>query len=83
MMKGVHKLKPGEMLILDLATARSRLVEYWDIPDNPVLVRSDIEWVDEVEHKIVDSVRAQMVSDVDDCYPHSASDSGLFYGCLS
>ena len=64
MMKGVHKLKPGEMLNLDLATGRSRLVEYWDIPENPLIVRNDMEWMDEVEHMIVDSVRAQMVSDV-------------------
>ncbi|TDJ26417.1 MAG: asparagine synthase (glutamine-hydrolyzing) [Gammaproteobacteria bacterium] len=64
LMQGVHKLKPGEMLSLDLATGRSSLVEYWDIPETPGTTRSDAEWTDEVEHKIVESVRAQMVSDV-------------------
>ncbi len=64
MMKGVQKLKPGEMLSLDLATGRSNLVEYWDIPENSGKARSEVEWVDEVEHKIFESVRAQMVSDV-------------------
>jgi asparagine synthase (glutamine-hydrolysing) len=64
MMKGVQKLKPGEMLSLDLATGRSRLVEYWDIPENPGTAQSAAEWSDEVEHKIIESVRAQMVSDV-------------------
>lgn len=64
MMKGVHKLKPGEMLSLDLSTGRSNLAEYWDIPGNPGASRSDAEWADEVEHKIIESVRAQMVSDV-------------------
>jgi len=64
MMKGVHKLKPGEMLSLDLATGRSNLVEYWDIPENSGTARSDVDWADEVEHKIFESVRAQMVSDV-------------------
>jgi asparagine synthase (glutamine-hydrolysing) len=64
MMKGVQKLKPGEMLSLDLASGRSRLVEYWDVPENPGTVQSAAQWSDEVEHKIVDSVRAQMVSDV-------------------
>jgi asparagine synthase (glutamine-hydrolysing) len=64
MMKGVRKLRPGEMLSLDLATGRSRLVEYWDIPETLVTGRSDADWADEVEHKIVESVRAQMVSDV-------------------
>jgi len=64
MMKGVQKLKPGEMLNLDLATGRSSLVEYWDVPENPGTVQSAAEWVDEVEHKIFESVQAQMVSDV-------------------
>ena len=64
MMKGVHKLKPGEMLSLDLATGRSKLVEYWDIPQNSGKARSEVDWADEVEHKIFESVRAQMVSDV-------------------
>lgn len=64
MMKGVHKLKPGEMLSLDLNTGQSSLVEYWDIPESPGSARNDADWADEVEHKIVESVRAQMVSDV-------------------
>jgi asparagine synthase (glutamine-hydrolysing) len=64
MMKGVQKLKPGEMLSLDLLTGRSSLTEYWDIPENPGTVQSAAEWTDEVEHQIVESVRAQMVSDV-------------------
>jgi len=64
MMKGVQKLKPGEMLSLDLSTGRSRLVEYWDIPENPGMKQSTAEWSDEVEHKIFESVQAQMVSDV-------------------
>lgn len=64
LMKGVHKLRPGEMLSLDLASGRSNLVEYWDIPESPPVARDDAEWADEVEHKIVESVRAQMVSDV-------------------
>jgi len=58
MMKGVHKLKPGEMLSLDLATGRSSLVEYWDIPENSGKARSEAEWADEVEHKIFESRRS-------------------------
>lgn len=64
LMKGVHKLRPGEMLSLNLASGRSNLMEYWDISENPGVARNDDEWADEVEHKIVESVRAQMVSDV-------------------
>jgi asparagine synthase (glutamine-hydrolysing) len=64
LMQGVNKLRPGEMLSLDLTTGRSRLFEYWDIPENPGTARSDAQWTDAVEHKIVESVRAQMVSEV-------------------
>lgn len=64
MMNCVHKLKPGEMLSLDLTTGRASLVEYWDIPESPGTARNDAQWADEVEHKIFESVRAQMVSDV-------------------
>lgn len=64
LMQGVHKLRPGEMLSLDLASGRSKLVEYWDIPEYSGPSRHDNEWAEEVEHKIVESVRAQMVSDV-------------------
>jgi len=64
MMKGVQKLKPGEMLSLDLVTGRSSLTEYWDVPDNPGTLQSAAEWTDEVEQQIVESVWAQMVSDV-------------------
>lgn len=64
MMRGVHKLRPGEMLSLDLASGHSSLVQYWDIPKGSATSRSDAEWADLVEHKIVESVRAQMVSDV-------------------
>lgn len=64
LMKGVHKLKPGEMLSLDVNTGRSNLTQFWDIPERSDEYRSDGEWAEEVEHKIVQSVRTQMVSDV-------------------
>ena len=64
LMKGVRKLKPGEMLSIDLSTGRADLVQYWDIPPAWASHRSESEWADAVEHQIVESVRAQMVSDV-------------------
>ena len=64
LMKGVHKLRPGEMLSLDLTTGRSRLVEYWDLPAYTSRDQTSDEWADEVEQQITRSVRAQMVSDV-------------------
>ena len=64
LMRGVRKLEPGEMLSLDLANGGSKLVTYWDIPEYSGPARNDDEWADEVESKIQESVRAQMVSDV-------------------
>lgn len=64
LMQGVRKLRPGEMLTLDLSNGRSSLLEYWDIPESSGPVQSDSDWRAEVEHAIVESVRGQMVSDV-------------------
>jgi asparagine synthase (glutamine-hydrolysing) len=64
LMKNVHKLEPGQMLSLDLATGRASVDQYWDIPDYHSVDRSEAEWADAVERKIMECVRAQMVSDV-------------------
>jgi asparagine synthase (glutamine-hydrolysing) len=64
LMKGVHKLRPGEMLSVDLATGRSTLRQYWDIPVHADQASDNVAWADEVEQRIIKSVQAQMVSDV-------------------
>lgn len=64
LMKNVHKLEPGQMLSLDLGTGRASVDQYWDIPDYHSVDRSEAEWADAVERKIMECVRAQMVSDV-------------------
>ena len=64
LMKNVLKLEPGQMLSLDLATGRAKVDDYWDIPDYLTVDRTESEWADTVEKKIVECVRAQMVSDV-------------------
>ena len=64
LMKNVSKLEPGQMLSLDLASGRASVDDYWDIPDYRSVDRSEAEWADAVEQKIMECVRAQMVSDV-------------------
>jgi asparagine synthase (glutamine-hydrolysing) len=64
LMKNVRKLEPGQMLSLDLSTGRTRVENYWDIPEYQAVYRTEEEWADVVEQKIFERVRAQMVSDV-------------------
>jgi asparagine synthase (glutamine-hydrolysing) len=64
LMQRVFKLRPGEMLSLDLATGESGLSEYWDIPESKGMVGTDAEISDQLEQAIIGSVRSQMVSDV-------------------
>lgn len=64
LMKNVRKLEPGQILSLDLSSGRAAVENYWDIPDYRFVERSDREWADAVEQKIMECVRAQMVSDV-------------------
>jgi asparagine synthase (glutamine-hydrolysing) len=64
LMRGVRKLRPGEMLIVDLEARSTRLREYWDIPEYRAEVRSDEEWGEALEAAVTTSVRGQMISDV-------------------
>jgi asparagine synthase (glutamine-hydrolysing) len=64
LMKNVLKLEPGQILSLDLATGRASVDDYWEIPVYHSVERTDQEWADAVEQKIMECVRAQMVSDV-------------------
>jgi asparagine synthase (glutamine-hydrolysing) len=64
LMKNVRKLEPGQMLSLDLSSGRASVEDYWDIPDYHSSERSDREWAEAVDQKIMECVRAQMVSDV-------------------
>lgn len=63
--KGIYKLKPGAMLELDLDWPRVEPHEYWDIPfpgEND-FGRSN-NWEEQVDAKITECVRRQLVSDV-------------------
>jgi asparagine synthase (glutamine-hydrolysing) len=63
MFRGVHKLPPGHLLVLD----EGRLPEiraYWDLAFEPKLPGSDASLVDELEERLIEAVRLHMVSDV-------------------
>jgi asparagine synthase (glutamine-hydrolysing) len=63
--KGIEKLRPGEMLIIDCDKAALRRNFYWDVPDeseDQSLKSSD--WEEMVASALERSVRRQMVSDV-------------------
>ncbi len=63
--KGIYKLKPGAMLELDLDWPRVEPHEYWDIPfpGENGFGRSN-NWEEQVDAKITECVRRQLVSDV-------------------
>lgn len=64
LLRGVHKVRPGEMLTVDLDTGAASVSSYWDIPEWRDERRDDADWGDLLESVIEKSVRAQMISDV-------------------
>jgi asparagine synthase (glutamine-hydrolysing) len=65
LLRDVRKLRPSEILELDLASGTTRLSTYWDIPEScPGLHTSEKDWEDEVDATVRDCVRRQLISDV-------------------
>jgi len=64
LLRGVLKVKPGEMLTVDLDSGSASVSQYWDIPACRNEDRTDAEWAEMLESSIRKSVRAQMISDV-------------------
>lgn len=63
--KSVKKLRPGEMLEIDLQRPACNPSVFWDIPSEPEISdRSESDWRDEVDAKVRECVQRQMVSDV-------------------
>jgi asparagine synthase (glutamine-hydrolysing) len=66
MFRGVHKLPPGHLLVLE-EHARSvapQIRAYWDLSFEPKLPGTDAALVDELEERLEDALRLHMVSDV-------------------
>ena len=70
--KGIHKLEPGTMLLIDLADGSSRSISWWDLPPTPVPASgttaartpSNADYEELVDQKLRQCVQRQLVSDV-------------------
>ena len=63
MFRGVHKLPPGNMLVLERG-AQPIVRPYWDLQFTPKIEASEERLIDELDERIVESLRLHMVSDV-------------------
>lgn len=61
-LRDIHKLPPGHFL--SVASAKTRLVRYWDIQFRPERPRSEDEWAGLLWEALCRSVRRRLVSDV-------------------
>ncbi|MCP4117316.1 MAG: asparagine synthase (glutamine-hydrolyzing) [Desulfobacteraceae bacterium] len=65
LLKNVHKLAPGAMLTIDLRRPSCAPSTYWDVPEvSENRFKTLDEWTEEVDRKVKESVRRQLVSDV-------------------
>jgi asparagine synthase (glutamine-hydrolysing) len=62
MFEGIEKLLPGHYLVVE--NDRIRDEEYWDVRFGGVEHASEADWVEMVREKLLDSVRARLISDV-------------------
>jgi len=63
MFRGVHKLPPGHLLVLE--EGREPVIRsYWDLSYQPKLEGSEEALVDELEERLEETLRLHMVSDV-------------------
>jgi asparagine synthase (glutamine-hydrolysing) len=62
LLDGIEKLLPGHYLLVE--KGRIEDCEYWDAPTGEVENRSEEEWLERVRAKLLETVRAQLVSDV-------------------
>jgi len=62
--RGIQKLLPGEMLVLE--NGRVTLRPYWDVrfEPKPSPSKSEEEYAEEIEHRLKESVRMRLISDV-------------------
>jgi len=67
--RGIRKLAPGEMMILDLPRFRARTSTWWEVARGRDGAASNVastpaDWADAVEAKLRECVKRQMVADV-------------------
>ncbi|WDP90777.1 MAG: asparagine synthase (glutamine-hydrolyzing) [Desulfobacter sp.] len=63
--KNIHKLEPGNILVVDLENPSCKPKTYWDIPNGKESIYKTMdEWSEEVDFRLKQSVKDQLVSDV-------------------
>ncbi len=63
MFRDVHKLPPGNMLVLERG-GKPVIRPYWDLEYQPKTEMSEVELIDALDARITESLRLHMVSDV-------------------
>lgn len=63
MFRNVHKLPPGHMLVVERGAAPV-IRPYWDLQYTPKIEMSEERLIDQLDERIVESLRLHMVSDV-------------------
>ncbi len=59
---GIEKLLPGHYLLME--KGQSAIHKYWDIPIGTVEEHSEDEWIEKIRAKLLETVQAQLISDV-------------------
>lgn len=62
MFEGIEKLHPGQMLVLE--NGQITVKPYWELSFDRAVERSEEEWIEILQQKLLGCVRKQMVSDV-------------------
>lgn len=62
--KGVRKLMPGHTLTLDVDSRKVTIEQFWDVPEAESENRTEDEWISECRHRLEETVRMRLMSDV-------------------
>jgi asparagine synthase (glutamine-hydrolysing) len=62
LLEGIEKVLPGHYLVIENGSVKD--CEYWDMPSSNPEVRTEREWMERLREKLLETVRAQLVSDV-------------------
>ena len=62
LIQGIEKLLPGHYLVAE--NGHIAIKEYWDVPFGESADHSETEWIEQVQAKILETVKMQLISDV-------------------
>ncbi len=62
LLEGITKLLPGHSLVVEKGHVATH--KYWDVPFGQVEERREEEWIERIREKLLETVKAQLVSDV-------------------